>query len=1045
MDISVYWSSDLSALAMSLQECWKTVNRKSDNPFTKIAVVINDPATEKWLKQYLLMECQMPLVMMNLEFVMLPEFVNDWLWTVRGKPLRERQASLHPYSRNILAWRIYRILADAPPNIELDELLKYVNTGDKTKAPTRRYALAAKLATLYDDYLNSRFMMLRKWEVESLPNDPEVPKWQVELYNALWKENQETYAKEYEEALREGTDAAKAFEYGFPRYLAAFVFDVPFISKPALSLLEKMSEALPMTFWNFNPKDDWLAETPSEKEVKRRLRESIRKCLDRHNAELEAGGHPNSKEMEIDVSQFYDLPEERLLGAMASGARGVIGALCDDSGGNIEIPATDKEDAFKRLQDKSISIHSVYSRRRELEAIKDGLHDFLKKTNAAPHEALVLCADWATYAPIIESVFPPDSSHDGYIPISTEPMQGNTPIMESFDNLLKFRNNRFEVSAVFALLDLPEIRERYGLNEASVEALHDMVKKANIHWGLDDDDIKGILDNAEPVGQETSESYPFSWQRGLDRLTAELLFGFTDDCSLLDVGIIKQLHPCGHVEGERAESVAALWALVEDLATLRRVTLPKGRCGTAAELKTALLDMLKIFYVENDSNLHEFNEIRKAIITVAESAERAMGQTADIQADVFIKAVQEAIRKRLPGRRNSADTVQFAPLNTYTATPHRFIWICGLNSDFPSSERRASYDMIGRHPSLFDATSRERDAFALLKATLCSGESLNFSYVGKEMRSNEKIPPSVLLDNLMDYFKAKSITPVHYSHPLQGYSQRYFHKASQAEDKLPPTYSKTNEEIEKALAGEHGQARQLIAFPLKEHDMTEIPLDDLVDFFSHPHRYLFKKRLNAVTPWFDDFEDSECLEARLDKALKKKLALGKATDSPAILSVETGNAPDTLSAEQAMQKIKRLPIDQVEDFENFENEKPEEKTIPLTVNGKEVTLTGSYRTIEKNGARQAFLFVNNKKYAENEILIRHLAANAAFENGVTTIALSPEEDPAMENRCPADEARQKLTKLLELATSPLPSEYPSFSLTNPKDDKIPNGWMEEIQ
>ena len=80
-------------------------------------------------------------------------------------------------------------------------------------------------------------------------------------------EEPETYAKEYEEAL--GADAAKAFEHGFPRYLAAFVFDIPFIQEPALRLLEKISEALPMTFWNFNPKDDWLAETPSQKEVRR--------------------------------------------------------------------------------------------------------------------------------------------------------------------------------------------------------------------------------------------------------------------------------------------------------------------------------------------------------------------------------------------------------------------------------------------------------------------------------------------------------------------------------------------------------------------------------------------------------------------------------------------------------------------------------------------------------------------------------------------------------------------------------------------------------
>ena len=1035
-NLSVKWSSDLKALADDLRDRWRKVCTASgEDPFAKIAVVVNDAATAKWLQQHLLVENPTPQVMLDLDFVMLPEFVNDWLWAVRGKSPRERQASQHPYSRNVLVWRIYRILEQASPEGELADLLKYVNTGGGENAPERRYALASRLAALYDDYLNSRFMMLRKWERGEEQDSPD-PEWQVALYRALAAEEPETYAKEYEEALN--AKAEEAFEHGFPRYLAAFVFDIPFIPEPTLRLLEKISEALPwpMTFWNFNPKDDWLAETPSQNDVKRELKKALRK----HREALEGGGSPAP--LDLDSLLFYDSPEERLLGALASGARGLIGTLCDDCGGNVEVPAGD--DAFNRLHGMDISVHSAYSRRRELETVRDGLHDFLKKTGAAPHEALVLCADWASYAPIVETVFPPEDDHEGFIPISTESMQGDTPILESFDNLLKFRSNRFEVSAVFALLERPAVRARYGLSDNAVDALHDMVKQANIHWGLDDADVKDILGIPDGAAPESSAPYPFTWRRGLDRLTSELLRGFTDDKTLLDAGDIRRLHPCGHVEEERAESVAALWALVEDLATLRRRTLPKGRRGTAAQLQDTLLNLLKTFYAEDDDSFAEFNELRRAVGSVAESVERALGADAEIAADVFVKAVQETIRRRVPGRRVFLDAVHFAPLNAYTATPHRFIWICGLDGGFPNAEHRPSYDMIGRRPSLFDATSRERDAFALLKATLCAGERLAFSYVGREMRNNERIPPSVLLDNLTDYFKDAGIAYTRHDHPLQGYSPRYFHQAVQPDEALPPTYSRAYEKIEQALAAEREPTQQLTAFQLNDEGVTEIALDDLVAFFSHPNRYLFQRRLRAATPWFEDFNDSECLEAKLSKALTRELALGEGPRDSAALSVETGQAPDMKAAEEAVEGIQEHAM--AEDYKIFEKEKTEPRAIELEVAGKAVRLTGTFRTVQQeDGTRRSFAFVDKLAYAKNEILIRHLAANAAYEEGVTTIAFSPLEPPKTSASCLAEAARGELSKLLTLATSPLPPEFPDIVKTMPQDDKLPDDWLEKLK
>ena len=148
----VNWGSDITALADALLEQLAAAGRSGNDPMKKICVVVNSPATERWLKQYFLLDRRTSQLLFNLEFVKLPEFVNDWLWAVvEGRAPRERRATRHPYSKDVMTWRIYRLLGQMRSGEGFDELLDYI-AGDVR----RRSALAEKLAILYDDYLNCR-------------------------------------------------------------------------------------------------------------------------------------------------------------------------------------------------------------------------------------------------------------------------------------------------------------------------------------------------------------------------------------------------------------------------------------------------------------------------------------------------------------------------------------------------------------------------------------------------------------------------------------------------------------------------------------------------------------------------------------------------------------------------------------------------------------------------------------------------------------------------------------------------------------------------
>ncbi len=1072
--ITVQWSSHLEDLA---DELLKSVTERPGSPFDKTCIVVNDSATENWLKQYFLQERKIPQILMNLEFVRLPEFLNDWLAAlVHGTDPRRRRAAQHPYSPGVLAWRIFRILGNAAPDGELRELLHYVGPEDD---PLRRYALSEKLAKLYDDYQNSRFQMLRNWETGGRDSAPDAPEWQPALYRMLTAEDPHSYARDYETAFRPETRADTALRHGFPHYRGIHVFDISFLPEPMLRMLEKISEAIPMHVWCFNPQSEWLADTPSKRETIA----GIRRELLAHRETLQAGKTPPELKL-FDVSDFYDSPEERLFGTFASGARAVLWNWSLDT--NTDAAGTGE--SIEELKGLEVSIHGNYSPRRELEAVRDGLCNFFRRNpDAGPLDAVVLCADWENYAPIIESVFGAGRDRRDVVPVTVAGgVSGDTPFTQSLKDLLEFRENRFEVGAVFNLLGVPAIRGKFGLDVQAVNVLRTMVQKANIHWGFDDADVRRILqmtpEQIEKSGRNDEDTpYPFTWRRGFDRLISEMLYGTPgdEDTILPEVGTLRDLRPCGSVEGDRAGYASALWHFVSALQELRRKLAPKTEYS-AEEMESAAQWILDTFYLPEEHSVKDMIAVRKAFGGLFE-AMRIAG-VRSISTDVFAAAAGAAAERFLPGMRTPGNAVLFAPLNTYTATPHQLVWICGLNDGaFPKIENRPSYDLIGKHPSFFDATAREKGAFALLKAVLGARKQLSLSCVGKDVHTNEEIPPSVLLNDLQDYFEAVRIPVTICDHPMHAYSQRYFYKASDADDAksapLPPSSSLRDEAIARTLRNLSGRAGGTVAFPLDPKGITEIRLQDLVSFFAAPNRYLLESSGARIPESrFDNLKNKEALSAKLHTRLKRKLALlGECSGDAATLMVECGRAPDSSAAAAEI----KAEIGQKAALRALTFSAKNAQYTCLNPDGSYMTFAEAYlRFLERNSAAceeescveleaanctvrlkmvlsqpveltmqerkmDAIVFYENAMNApvKNQVWLWHLGANAV-RGGIATFLFSTEGVGTLFLPLTCGEAKELLVPVLKLAAAPLPPDYPDWE--NLQKDVLPPDWPAEL-
>ena len=112
MTPDVFWSDRLELLAEGLFRKWEEVPMR--DPFSRMCVVVGDMSTRNWLQSYFLLHrrpgCRR--ILANIDFKPLPELVNDWLAAMCGKSGERRNPSEHPYSKNVLAWRINAILKD---------------------------------------------------------------------------------------------------------------------------------------------------------------------------------------------------------------------------------------------------------------------------------------------------------------------------------------------------------------------------------------------------------------------------------------------------------------------------------------------------------------------------------------------------------------------------------------------------------------------------------------------------------------------------------------------------------------------------------------------------------------------------------------------------------------------------------------------------------------------------------------------------------------------------------------------------------------------
>ncbi len=730
-----------------------------------------------------------------------------FLWQAyRGVLGEQAVATESPYDKDRLTWRLLRLLPTIKALPVFAPLARFLagEEGDR-----RLYQLAERIADLFDQYQVYRADWLDEWAQgrdqilvrngQSLELSGDQC-WQPELWRLINADigRHRSSASRADVHNRFITESAglspETRPPGLPKRL--IVFGVSSLPQQTLEVLSRLGQCAQVLLCVHNPCRYYWADIVEDRELLRAInrrgkqRDSMPPVLDENNLHLHANpllaawgkqGRDYIRLLDeyddqagyagwFDRIDIFEAPFE------PRATPTLLQALQDDI---LELRPV-KESVYPQSADyagdTSIAFHNAHSAQREVEILHDQLlAAFSADSKLNPQDIIVMVPDINAYAPHIQAVFGQiEHGDDRYIPytISDQGQRHQVPVLVALEMLLSLPESRLAVSDVLDLLDVPAVRERFGLAEADLPQLHDWIQGAAIRWGLDAEQ-RAALDLPGGMDQNT-------WLFGLRRM----LLGY----AVGDGEAWQAIEPYSEVGGLESRLAGLLEELVRSLhrhwQILSGRKTPDQWVSTLNELKQ---DFISATELSDGLVISRLDEVVESWVEACRDAGLA-------ETELPLTVVREVWLGELDqgglSQRFLVGKVNFATLMPMRAIPFRQICLLGMNDgDYPRSQPPMDFDLMARDYRPGDRSRREDDRYLFLEALLSARNSLYISWVGRSINDNSERPPSVLVAQLRDHLD--TIRPIELAgerhrlshrlttdHPLQPFSPAYFKDAS---------------------------------------------------------------------------------------------------------------------------------------------------------------------------------------------------------------------------------------------------------------------------
>ncbi len=778
-----------------------------------------------------------------------------------------RVPATSPFDKTRLRWRLLSLLPQALDDSRFTPLARYLE-GDGEQR--RHYQLAERIADLFDQYQVYRADWLNAWEagrdILTLPGGEDVPipreqAWQPVLWRMIVAAIGDELAGTHRAAVHRRFLASAA---ALPRRPASLpprvvVFGISSLPRQVLEVLEAVSGVSEVILCLLNPCQYFWGELIETREVLRQYHRQQRRhgmpeklhlnpeLLHLHAHPLLAAWGKQGRDY-LQLLAGYDATDVQAMAALqqpvdwfqSPPTDSLLGQLQDDI---LELrPLAETRETWPQVdpeQDASIRFHNCHSPQRELEVLHDQLlAAFDADASLQPRDIMVMVPDINDYAPGVDAVFGQFTREDArYIPchVADQQQRHRQPMLVALETLLSLPSLRFRASEILDLLEIPPLRERFGLAESDLPTLQRWIRGANVRWGLD------AHQRSELDLPQYDELH--SWRFGLSRMLMGYAVGDAAEAGEDWAGVV----PYDEVAGLDAALVGPLYRLVLTLQDLReRLKVPQVAAAWGETLSDLLASTLQPVSGAEQALLEQ---IRSALEAWQEEIEAAR-----VEEPLSLAVVRESWLDRIDAPRLSQSfmlgRVTFATLMPMRAIPFRHIYLLGMNDGaYPRRADTLDFDLMAvrEHYRAGDRSRRDDDRYLFLEALLSARECLSISWCGRSVKDNSEQPPSVLVGQLRDHLAAgwrmkgepadgdlaRALTT---DYPLQPFADAYFRC-----DSGLFTYAG---EWQGVSAGAVAAAPSDGGLPPWWPE-TPVTLDQLAAFLRDPVAALFQQRLST--------------------------------------------------------------------------------------------------------------------------------------------------------------------------------------------------------
>jgi exodeoxyribonuclease V gamma subunit len=809
--LNIFTSNHMETLAEQLAFIVRT---PLSSPFSPETIVVQSRGMERWIAMEL---SRHNGICANCFF----PFPNTFLQEMFNKTIPDipEESSFDPFT---MTFRIMKVL---PENIHLpgfESLKRYLADED---TGLKLFQISKRIGDLFDQYLVFRPEMIFQWEKGKDHH------WQANLWRKISSGKEHLHRAGLWKAFLEKIKKSPLQIEHFPERVS--IFGISYLPPFHLEAFIEISRCSQVNLFLMNPCKEYWGDIVSDRESRKIRKKNTR-----------------SK----DLSEELYLEEgHRLLASMGTLGRNFISLISDLDSQIFELFKENQDHTIlEKIQsdilnlnnrrysllsseshdpspeiDSSVQIHSCHSPMREIEVLHDNLLAmFEEDPGLLPKDIIVMTPDIHLYAPFVQAVFGAQMDEKKRIPfaIADQSIMKESRIIEGFMSILDLNNSRMSVNRVMALLELPEIKEKFDISESEIEILERWIIETNIRWGIDEEHRRRI---GLPVFSENT------WKAGVERL----LLGYT--MPGFESKMFSGILPYDHIEGSEAKT---LGKFIEFLDRLFNSVDSFNQARTLSGWSQFFSDIIEQFFAPEQDSEPELHILR-TILEDMPKKEVLSGFGKTIKIEVVKSYLWDLLEDEHLRRGFISGGVTFCAMLPMRSIPFKVVCLVGMNSDaYPREAKKLEFDLMTKQPRIGDRNRRNDDKYLFLEALLSARNKFYISYVGQNIQDNTRTQPSVLVSELIDCIKEGfgfSEEQVIIFHRLQAFSPEYFKNNSKLF-----SYSYENF-VASSKMFERKEMPPFISttLPGPDKEFKDLSIKALCAFFNNPAKYLLEKRL----------------------------------------------------------------------------------------------------------------------------------------------------------------------------------------------------------